>query len=123
MTCKLCKERVKSWGGDNPRCAFTDGGEYSTDNWNCATVNEIRSITYEGGKLSRLVDYRYCSDQKYATIKIDDCDIEDGPLALWLTWYKNRGATGEIWLLFDGNDPRRPTENDLLEIIRYVGIQ
>ena len=108
MVCSMCKERGKTWTGSESACGF-GGGSFDTGNWNCATVNAIRDICYEGRKLPPGVDYQYCEDQKYATIKVDHIDELGGSLALWLTWYKNRVRTDEMWLLFDGLPPRRPT--------------
>jgi hypothetical protein len=111
MTCAMCKARGKTWQGSDPTCGF-ESSEFSTDNWNCATIGAIRSICYEGNELPAGVDYQYCEDQKYATIKVDHIDGLGGALALWLTWYKCRGRTDEMWLLFDGLSPRRPTAEE-----------
>jgi hypothetical protein len=48
----------------------------SKDNWNCQTVGLIRDLVYEGQELKQGIQYQYCSDQKYATIKIDDVQIK-----------------------------------------------
>lgn len=116
MTCKACQERGKTWNGSDPVCYFdNDRG----DNWRCATVNAIRDICYEGQNLPHGVDYQYCDDQKYATLKCDDIEFSDGAwwLCLWVSWYKNRGGTDALWLLSDDRPPRRPTEDELLAII------
>ncbi len=112
--CKRCQKRGKDWNGDAPRC-FNDFG---ADNWNCATLNAIRVICSEGHPPG--VDYQYCDDQKYATVKISDCENIDGDrigLALWVSWYKNRGQTEALWILSDTQPPRIPTEDDLNIII------
>ena len=121
MTCRLCKDRVKEWNGDDPKCAFS--GEFG-DNWNCATLNAIRDICYEGqSPMPSGVDYQHCDDQKYATIKIDDVEDAHGNnigLALWVSWYKSCGTTNAMWILSEDAPPRRPTEEDLIAIIaRY----
>ena len=115
MICQMCKQRGQTWSGDKPRCAFT--GNFS-DNWNCATVNAIRDICYEGQqKLPPGVDYQYCEDQKYATIKVDGIKGAGGATALWVSWYKNRGGTDAMWLLFDHDPPSMPTESECAAII------
>lgn len=105
--CKLCRQRGKTWNGDDPKCAFV--GEFA-DNWNCATLNAIRDIPNG-------VDYQYCDDRKYATIKTDG--IDGLGLALWVAWYKSRGNTEAMWLLFADEPPRIPTERELLAIIYH----
>lgn len=114
--CKACEERGKTWNGSDPRCAFKTGGTFG-DNWNCATVGMIRDLCYEGTEHQRGVDYQYCDDQQYATVKVNHIeDLADRPLALWVSWYKNRGETDAMWLLFDDKPPRRPTEQECLLI-------
>jgi hypothetical protein len=118
MLCAACKERGQTWTGDSPRCGFS-AGEFG-ENWNCATVNMIRDICYEGQELPGYVDYQYCDDQKYATICVDAVKgIEDCPLALWVSWYKNRGGTDAMWLLFEKKPPRRPTAAECLLIVDW----
>lgn len=120
MTCKACKARGQTWSGSAPVCAFD--GEFS-DNWNCATVNAIRDIVYEGGPPRTGVDYQYCDDQKYATVKVDEVEFDEGRyLALWVSWYKNRGGTDAMWLLSKKGPPRRPTEDELLAICDYYRV-
>jgi len=118
MTCKKCKERGKDWNGDDPQCAFV--GEFH-ENWNCATLNAIRDICHEGqDPMPPGVDYRYCDDQKYATIQIDGIHDSKGNwigYALWVCWYKSRGRTEAVWVLDSDGPPRRPTEDELLSII------
>lgn len=113
--CKLCKERGKTWKGEDPTCGFSSG--VFGDNWNCATVNAVRDICGDGEDSPRGIDYQYCDDRKYATIKIDHLDLTGRPLALWLSWYKNRGSTDEMWLLFSNSPPRKPTEAECLAVI------
>lgn len=117
MTCRLCKERGKAWPGDDPRCAFEEG--YFGDNWNCATANHIRDIVYEGqNPMPPGVDYQYCEDMKYATVRLPDgLNIAGQPMALWVSWYKSRGETDAMWLLFCDREPRRPTAEECEEII------
>lgn len=120
--CPMCAERGKTWNGDDPKCAFS--GKFS-DNWNCATLNAIRDICYEGqNPMPAGVDYRYCDDQKYATIKIDECEMPNGGrigLALWVSWYKSRAKTDAMWILseYDSEPPREPTAPELIAIIAH----
>lgn len=123
--CRMCRERDKTWSGDDPRCAFSDG-VFSPDNWNCATANAIRDIVYEGQPppMPDGVDYRYCDDQKYATVCTHALfdENEDGDWfgsALWVSWYKNHGRTEAMWLLSQRGEPRRPSEHECVQIIEH----
>lgn len=120
MTCAACKARGQTWSGSPPKCAF-DGFE---NNWNCATLNALREIVYEGQwPMPPRVDYQYCDDMKYATVYLDDVDLPTGPaMALWVAWYKSRGGTDALWLLDSSGAPRRPTEADCLAICAAYGV-
>lgn len=109
--CWECLGRGKTWKGDDPRCAFT-GGNFVADNWCCGTAGLIRALCYEGTTLPPGVDYQYCDDQKYATINISHVEGVGGALALWVSWYKNRGRTDAMWLLFESKPPRPPSEKE-----------
>jgi len=126
--CPRCKRRKWPYEGEGsqPRCAFPDG-VFNSDNWNCATANAIRDIAYEGqNPMPDGVDYRYCEDQKYATIYADDI-LEDsdpevvGPEAVWVSWYKSRGTTDQIIALYSmgGAKPITLTQAEAL-IAFYV---
>lgn len=119
----MCSDRGKDWAGDDPVCFLSE--TEGRPNWNCATLNAIRDICYEGDPHPR-VDYRYCDDRKYATIDIHDCELENGNpigLALWVSWYKSRGRTDAVWVLDDDVTPRKPTEEELLAIIRAYPVK
>ncbi len=122
--CKACAARGKTWNGSDARCAF-ETGAFSAENWNCATLNALRDLVYEGqNPMPPGVDYRYCDDQKYATVHIDGVEL-DGErigLALWVSWYKSRGSTEAVWLLSESAAPRAPTERELLAILAHYRI-
>ena len=86
MVCKKCKERIKNWNGSDPKCAFPDG-VFNTDNWNCATMNELRGLCEES--------YCYNNDQYAALLEGAGCDF------VLLTWYKHRGRTNGAYQLTD----------------------
>jgi len=117
MPCQMCEKRGKNWEGGDPTCAFTDT-LFSPDNWNCATVNAIRDIVYEGQELQEGVAYQYCDDMKYATIDVSDIEGVMG-YCLWVCWYKNRGGTDALWLLDSRDRPRPPTEGECRRIIEH----
>jgi hypothetical protein len=115
MPCKMCLERGKTWEGSEPVCAFD--GDFAA-NWNCASLSAIRDLVYEGEPRVG-VDYQYCDDQKYATVRLYDHFDAIGAIALWVCWYKSRGGTDAVWLLFEKEPPRRPTENECV-LISYA---
>lgn len=120
MKCKACVERGKPWDGVDPTCSF-EKLFFDPRGWQCATVEKIRELVHEGqGTLPWRVDYRYCEDMKYATVNIHDLEIS-GAMALWVSWYKNRGSTDAMWLLFSDKPPRRPTEDECLRIVADAG--
>ena len=122
--CIACAARGKTWNGSDPRCAF-ETGAFSPENWNCATVNALRELVYEGqNPMPPGVDYRYCDDQKYATVCIDDVELDGARigLALWVSWYKSRGSTEAVWLLSQDAPPRAPSEAELRAILTHYRI-
>lgn len=119
MTCKMCKKRGQTWAGSAPICYFDDPDH----NWNCAIINAIRDICYEGQELKGGIHYEYCDDEKFATINIHDIEDNKGNYigrCLYVAWYKNRGGTEALWILDgEGDTPRKPTEMELMAIINY----
>lgn len=102
--CKLCVEQ--GWPehfGSEPCCAF-EAGEFSSDNWNCATANAIRRLMGEGdwGDKERNDEAFYVrrDDQSYGALFVPpnpERDEDEGP---WQGggliagyWYKHRGQT------------------------------
>lgn len=121
--CQACQSATKDWNGDDRRCAFSEG-RFSSNNWMCATVDALRDLVYEGQTpMPPGVDYRYCEDQKYATVVIDHVELEGERigLALWVSWYKSRGGTDAVWLLDSSSPPRTPTEAELRAILAAYG--
>lgn len=100
MACRLCEERGKDWNGDDPVCAFEDN-EFSSDNWNCATMNELRSISEEVGMGWR--DDLSCGSIGYVPMDNDYApdDFETNGGYIVMTWYKERGRTGNAVFMTD----------------------
>ncbi len=72
----------------------------------------------------REVGYRFYEDQNYASILLEDEAFDEAPPGhvLWLSWYKRRGRTEAAWLLNPYGEPRRPTEEECLDIISaFIG--
>jgi hypothetical protein len=124
--CNACHVRGKTWNGDDPKCAFLEG-PFSTTNWNCATVGEVRELAEREDDCR--IHHRRPENQNYATIDLMDFNVlpyedEKGfiqaqPVCLWVGWYKSRGATEALWLMFETAPPRPPTEAECLAIIEH----
>lgn len=85
-TCFRCQCRTKDWDGDDPKCGFPEG-DFTRDNWRCATLNVLRRLAEPGAV--------YSEDQ-YASVISDG----DGGHVL-ITWYKSRGRTEGAYLVTD----------------------
>lgn len=128
MKCKACVERVKDWVGSDPKCAFETTSVFNEQNWNCATVSKIRKICYHastsGTQVFPGVDFQRYGDQSYVTFNLHELyehtfrNVIETPFALWVSWYKNRGRTEAMWLLFGDRPPRQPTEEECLAIAK-----
>ncbi len=88
MDCQRCVRRQKSEDAiEKSVCGFPDG-QFSTENWNCETLNAIRRTVWSS-PLSQVT----CSDEQYCAVL---------PLQgrfFILSWYKNRGRTEGAWYL------------------------
>lgn len=139
MKCELCKEFLKKYplvkteeefDVDNtfvhklPDCTMSEvqcafrSEIFSENNWCCCTLDLIRDLCYERKNSHHYINYQYCEDQKYATINISYINEVAGD-TLWISWYKNRGKTDNMWILDSYNNPTRPTEKDCLLIAKY----
>lgn len=124
--CKACQTREKYWNGDNPVCSFRNGS-FNAEGWMCATSNAIRDICLKEGD-ARIQHHRTVG-QHYATISTLDFDVlteeyVDGysiaqPVCLWVGWYKDRGTTEGMWLMFENTPPRAPTADECVKIIEH----
>lgn len=82
--CPACVARGKTWQGDNPRCAFAHGGEFNPDNWNCATMNRLRTLP---------VVRAFGDDETCAIVPLPEAmEGDDGSGFIVLSWYKHRGC-------------------------------
>jgi len=98
MTCKRCEERGHPASfGSAPKCAFEEG-EFSSDNWNCATMNELRAIAEEREVWNQ--------DQYCSIIPVPESEDDCGEF-LVLGWYKHRGKTEAAWVIDEDWAPTR----------------
>jgi len=112
MKCKLCIEQGHPPNfGSPPRCAF-ESGEFSSDNWNCATAIRIRELMYQEsfGELGLRLRMH---DQSFGSLWVPPHpeDIPYGKrIGPWRGggfisgyWYKDRGQT-EMLIRVDPRD-------------------
>lgn len=123
--CAACSVRGKTWKGDDPRCAFDSPDKtFSKDNWNCATLNELRRLfCLLADKDSDAIVSNCFEDRTTAYMFVAKLFEESAPdriLSLWTTWYKDRGHTDRILLLSAHGALRSPTEQELIIIIDYL---
>lgn len=85
MKCPRCEKRGKTWNGEDPKCAFKTGG-FDSDNWNCATMNELRD-KFNDNQI-------WHEDQMGLMAKA----FNSGEF-LVLSWYKRRGRVEGAWIM------------------------
>jgi hypothetical protein len=118
MTCTLCEKRGKTWKGDDPKCAFVDG-VFTSDNWNCATMNKLRDIadiletTSRNDNSCGSIGY-VPMDNDYAPIHFD---TSGGYIVMM--WYKSRGKTGNAVFMTDNKTIPLTIEHAELAIKAY----
>jgi len=118
MTCPLCKRRVKDWTGDDPRCAFPEGG-FDRENWNCATMIAVRLLASNEQATALWVD-----DHNFSMVPIGECfpveeDGDDHYMAMLVVWYKSRGNTFGLYFLDDINPPTEPRWDEVWRVLDY----
>ncbi len=129
MKCKLCIKNGQPKHFGSPRdCAFD--GDFC-ENWNCSTIGLLRlAVAGEDGwgaeTDTRQIKTFVREDQ--TTVLVDlllmdwvyENDEEESPDSLFITWYKRRGRTEQVFLMYDNQAPDRPTELQVLEIVKYI---
>ncbi len=114
MACAMCEAREerwqggdgKRWDGDPPLCGFF-GGYFTSDNFNCATLNALRRLAMIDPSV-----HIVSNDQVSATIPLDGNFLVMG-------WYKRRGRTEYVGLLME-DDLSPATEATAIDFIRRV---
>lgn len=118
--CKLCEDFIKEHPhngtihtgtsfGSPIRCAFTNDGMFTSDNWNCRTMSVLRGACYN--------NYTYRDDMDAGSIGI--CHIPENDIIsgyVVLTYYKDRGKTGSATIVYDDETPK-PLTLEMAEAI------
>lgn len=99
--CPLCKNRGKTWNGSDPRCAFSDKGDFISENWNCATMNKLRDLCCKYGTVMR--DDNSCGTIGYLPMDNDYApdNFETFGGYIVLIWYKSHGRTDNAVFISD----------------------
>ena len=109
--CKECEIRGKTWEGSDPTCAFNTD-VFNSENWNCATMNKLRSICYDKGFYNR-------DDNASASIGVLTIPESDDAYGyLIMTWYKSRGKVGKAVVMCDDEEPHILTLKESEAIIK-----
>lgn len=120
--CKYCKEFYEKYPLDKNgyhsissnvkmgqiKCAFSNG-IFSSDNWNCATMNKLREIVKKAGLFWR--------DDDMGSIGILPIDLDEFVGFLVMLWYKERGQVEQAILLSLENPPALLTLDLAIKII------
>lgn len=122
MACKLCEKRGKpEHFADDPKCAFSDVGVFRVDNWQCATMGELRKIALENDW------YKWFSDIEVTVAHIPIKNTRD---TLQMAWYKSRGQTERADILSTTLGERRLTKvsrmltlDDAERVLRDYGVK
>lgn len=95
--CNACIKRGKHWQGSDPKCAFDEKGNFTSDNWNCATLSKLREIA-EDYDLVQTANETSIATLYVPSLDLDEITESDNFDAyggfIVLSWYKNRGNTG-----------------------------
>ena len=109
--CPLCKQRGKTWEGDNPKCAFARF-RFSFDNWNCATMNKLREIAEQIG-------LKWRADLTCGSFGAVPFEGEEYQGYIVMTWYKERGTVSNAILVCDDEPTMELNLTIALEAIEY----
>ncbi len=102
--------------GSPVECAFPNG-VFNTNNWGCFTMGELRDFFYteEGEK------HYWRDDMKNASLGVipipEECDLSGYVV---MSWYKDRGRTGQAWVFNDEEPPHPITLKETEAIIEAL---
>ena len=113
MKCKHWK-KIPSYFGNIPRCGFTKSGQFTTDNWNCKLLNDLRDLAGE-----EMCGGHFCDDQKLYVKALPDFFADRKFDFVVISVYKFRGRTSGVWIISDDRI-RWPTEDEVKKIIRLL---
>lgn len=104
----MCEKRGKTWNGADPKCGFRANGRFTPDNWNCATLNSLRTA---------IEDHERWHEDSYYWSGL----IPNGGM-LVVAHYKNRGCTDGVYRVED-DKVRRATLDEVLAVLETLGVR
>lgn len=90
MTCPACSADPHPKNSDPRKCAFGDGGLFTTDNWSCVTMLELRKLVEDFERVGSSLCQ--ANDSSVGVIPIPDWNRDEQGFVV-LEWYKHRGRT------------------------------
>ena len=88
--------------GSDPKCAFPDKGKFVPENWNCMTMNALRTLVEED-QHEAIGKSLWHEEYTAALLRAEaDCEF------IVMVWYKRRGCTSRAYILEEsGMQPLR----------------
>jgi len=121
--CPRCKQQGKDWEGSDPKCAFSNG-VFTRDNWNCATASALRGLVNVASDSNGWKCRDDLAAGSFGVLRVPSAaeDVVKGYVVM--SWYKNRGCTGQIWVMEDDNPPHPITLEEAEAILKsYEALQ
>ena len=105
--CKRCKDFGQpDYFGSPVKCAF-ESGTFSSDNWQCQTALLVRELADDYYSVR---DDMRCGSLGVVPLPEAEIDgIQQGYVVM--SWYKDRGTTGQMWVMWDEDKPEPLTLN------------
>lgn len=123
--CSLCAAAVEIIPPSSPRkCAFKTG-IFNGDNYRCETalaLRELGDLMWYPKNVSGISHTFTESNENFSTFDVSEIDFKDPftVVCLWISWYKSRGRTQGMYMLYSSDNlPRPPTEEECLIILNY----
>lgn len=114
--------RPENFGSD-PQCAFATG-TFAPKNWNCATANALRDLCGDAWDDNQIPGAFHWRDDNagasFGAFWVPEHPHDGGGFYVAMSWYKNRGATGQIWMFNDDMEPHPLTLQEAEEAITSV---
>lgn len=116
MPCRLCIERGRPANfASDPQCGFDENGNFTTDNWMCATLLKLRELAGEGvlqysleeGQGTHYGAHWRAGDTSLSVIETRHPVAPEYVAWIVMSFYKTRGRTGQAWFFYE-NEPPRP---------------
>lgn len=120
--CPRCQQSAPLSGDAARECAF-ERRYFSRVNWQCATVNALRTTIWRLADSGSRWAWHWRDDMGAGSIGClwvpDDATAEGDGFYIIATWYKNRGKTDQLWRTTEGSDRVRLSLPEAEAAIEY----